>query len=236
MEEKKVNELKQKDEEFVSLDAQQGANETVPLEDGSDAADENGLKKQGTEDGSTTVDYAAELERLKAERDNYKKGMLNTKRELKEVKQQETVADKFDPAELERLIFEKLEEREQRINAEREREIVSDELRNVAETSGEMDLIRYHYDNTIRHSGYTRKAIADDMRRAKLLANSSRVSSENEELKKSLISKETRGDKPQFSGTKRAVKREATIKVTAREKKLLERYGAVDRYKKTVNK
>lgn len=197
------------------------------------------------------VDYAAELDRLRKERDNLREGIKNEKaknkrRSERDEPEEESFDDEDssspqDTSSMEDRIVERVSrlayEQQQQFEANKEREHIDTTLRQLSESEGEMDLIKYHYDNSIKHSGYSKQSINNDLQTAKLLANRSRLMDENEELRLALQSKATLNDKPQFGGAKTfQPSSNSKVKVTKTEKKLLERYGALDRFKDQAKK
>lgn len=148
--------------------------------------EENNLKKQANEADANV--YKEELERLIKERDNYKQGMLNAKKENKELKTKTVEEDLTD---LDSKIEKKLSQAQEKWLKDRIQDDVDNTIMSVAKSKEEQELIRYIYNNRIQISGTSRKAIEQDIKDAKLLANRNKVELVNEELKESLKTKKT---------------------------------------------
>lgn len=145
---------------------------------------EEELKQEDTQAPEGQVDYKAELEKIKQERDNYKQGMLNAKERLKENRgdDNEIDEDKFN-----RLVDEKINSLRGDINLA----TVDTILSNLSTNPDEQALIKEHYNSSIVKTGSSIDAIKSDLQNAKLLANRSKILNENNELKEALISKNT---------------------------------------------
>jgi hypothetical protein len=180
--------------------------------------------------------YAKELERLKVERDNYKEGMLIAKKKLRSA----TLPD-FNEEELAKKITDDvlvvLEERERKNELKRMGDFVEEVLASVSVNESEKELIKYHYDNSIKISGTSREAILADIETAKILANKQKIIQENEELSEMVKSFSTRGAQ-NFSGQKiKSEKKEP--KLSDKDQKILNafsKFGAKERYTKEYSK
>jgi len=187
------------------------------------------------EDGND--EYEAELSRLTQERDNYKEGLLNAKDKLKRHKvvpdlDEETIAERIKAD-----VLAELEDKDKAREIDRQSDYINEILDKVAISDSEKKLIKYHYENSIKQSGFTRAAILADIENAKILANREKLIRENEELSESLKSYSSRGNQ-NFSGQKiRSTEKEPPL--TEADKKLLNafgKFGAAERYKKEFNK
>jgi len=202
---------------------------------------EDDLNNTGEDDSSKENDgndeYENELNRLKQERDNYKEGMLNAKDKLKRHK---VVPDLDEDTIAERIKADVLAEMENKDKAreiDRQSDYISEVLDKVATSDSEKKLIKYHYENSIKQSGFTRAAILADLENAKILANREKLIRENEELSESLKSYSSRGNQ-NFSGQK-IKSNEKEPPLTEADRKMLNafgKYGAAERYKKEFNK
>ena len=167
--------------------------------------DENGLKKQDDEKTSDEDYYKEELDRLQKERDNYKQGLLNAKEKLK--KQKENVDENINIDEdLEERLAKRIEETVLQAQSKWQLDRIQDDVTNTinaySNNDDEAELIKYHYENTIKQSGTSKQAIDEDVKIAKLLANRKRLELENEELAMALRSKTTVNKERSVSGQK----------------------------------
>jgi hypothetical protein len=107
-------------------------------------------------------------------------------------------------------------------------DVLEESLDEISESDAEKQLIKYHYEHTLNQSGSSRKAIAADLRKAKLLANESRLMRENSELKESLKSKVTLNKSPMGASSK-APSPLSWAGYTAQERAIMERAGVTPR-------
>ena len=131
------------------------------------------------------VDFKAELEKAKTEREHYKQGMLNAKAKLKEQNLPEVDISSL----VEQKVNEQLDERFSVFETDFASDTVETLLDGLTANADERELIKFHYENTVRHSGVTKSAILTDLRRARLHANEAKILLENEELRVALKSK-----------------------------------------------
>jgi hypothetical protein len=177
------------------------------------------------------VDYAAEYERLqkelektKRDKDNYHKGMVKAQAEARKSKVEVYEPLEREDVDLKEEVSKMLDKKLGSFQSEMVANHVETSLRDSSGNLDEQKLIRYHYENTLQKSGFTRDAIERDMTMAKLLANQSRYKQENEELKAAAIAQKTLQRTAHSSGQKKQP--EITPTLTSEEAKLLQRYGA----------
>lgn len=205
----------------------------APLEEKTEeSSEQEGEPVEKTEDDSDkpVIDYEAELARLHKEKDQYKEGLLGLKKKLKEKKYK--VEDDEDSSEEEHEedtedIKEKiLQEAKKDLEAfklQMREDVVDESLESISSNESERKLIRYHYENTLQRSGYDKKSIYRDLKRAQLLANESRLEKENSELKESLKSKNTLSTTSM--GASQKSRGQSWSKFTAEEKALMDKFG-----------
>ena len=150
------------------------------------------------------VDYEAELDRLTKQLEKAERTIVDTKRELKSKKDVPVVTP--EPAddgeyvtaeELTRNIEKKVESkvriemeaREAKIRQELASDTIAEEIGLLSDNPDEQKLISFHYEHTIRQSGFSRGQIREDLRRARLIANEKVPLAENQELKEALKAK-----------------------------------------------
>lgn len=162
-----------------------------------------------------SIDYAAELAKVKEDRDNYKKGMLSAKDENKKLK------EGGDPDN------EEVKELRNELDSFRKdltKNTFGEVLANVSDNIDEQELIKHHYNNSLKKTGFSKEAIANDLRTAKLLANRKKLEKENEELKTTIINKN--GISNSSLGTNRSRKTVDNTKLTPAEEKIFNRVNS----------
>lgn len=193
----------------------------------------------GEDESKTTeespVDYKSmlevERERLRKAEDKIVKLKRETKKEEPATPEYVQEEPEVDESDIESLIQKKVAQLEDKMRSE----IVSGEvdtvLKEVSSNPDEQELIRLIYENKLQKSGYSRVAIMDDLVNAKIIANREAVLRQNQELRESLKSQLTRSSSPNSSSaTRRTTGPEP--KLNDKERKLLERFGAMENFKK----
>lgn len=172
---------------------------------------------------STEPDYKAELA-LEKERTKKAEGkIVELKRELKNTPV-EDLDDVLANEDLDKKIDDKVEQRVSALTSGLVEDFVNTELDSLTTNPDEKELMKYHYENTIRKTGLSRSAIKNDLGKAKALANSGKIMTQNAELHAALVAKkgivnssgsnQDKGEpEPEFNGT-------------PAERKLLERSAA----------
>lgn len=135
------------------------------------------------------IDYKAELEKERKRREKAEFALYKKNTEGKR-----SAAPEWDEDELEAKIEEKIEARVSAIRSSQVGEIIDDELLASAKTDEERELVKFHYENSIVQSGSSRTAIREDLRKAKLLANSSKYERENAEMAETMKAKNALGN------------------------------------------
>jgi len=190
--------------------------------------DDNDLKPQddsGDSDDSeldNQIDYAAELEKERQEKENYKTGMLNAKDKLKKEKLKSPLGQESPASDdkIRNIIREELGT----FKTDTKKDDIQEIASQYSSTEDERELILHHYENTIRQSGFDRLSIEKDMARAKMLANEKTIVRENKQLKDALKAKKSISNDGVGSGTKpKEVVRGR--KLNEQEAKLMQRRG-----------
>jgi len=174
------------------------------------------------------IDYEAELAKIKEERENYKQGMLNAKAKLKEKEdepgEEESIPPSINVDEITQQVTEQVRQQiDSHLVADRQ-DFLQDTLNSLSDNVKERELIQYHYENTINKSGYSKSAIANDMANAKILANKSKLISENEELRQALIAKNSLSNAG-VGSTYRTVEEKSEVPLTEDDKAFLKKRG-----------
>lgn len=186
------------------------------------------------------IDYKAELDAATKRLQQAEHVIEETKRENKELKNANSTTEQ--PVEF--LGTE--EELQNRIRSEAEKiadsklqafkndilgDVLTEELSKMSSNPDEQALIRFHYENTIRQSGASRAAIAQDLATASAIANKKLIQKENTELKAALVAKNTAGKGS--IGTNQDTGN--TVVLTDEDKRIIDRFfgGDTQRYLKT---
>lgn len=173
MEDELIDEVDETTDQAGSLDE---TNEELENE-----ADETAT--QSSDEETNEIDYEAELLKERKRRENAEKKIVELKREAKN-------EDEEDPDE---LINRRIDERVSLALRDSSADTVESELLDITANDKERELIKYHYENSIKQSGYNKVSIRQDLERARLIANESKILKETSELREALKSKATIG-------------------------------------------
>ena len=91
---------------------------------------------------------------------------------------------------IDRMVAERLD----KAQADMSKDIFAEELLSVTNNDSERDLIKHHYEHTIRQSGFSRTAIKEDLFKAKAIANANRLQKQNTELVETVKAKQAMGN------------------------------------------
>lgn len=129
------------------------------------------------------IDYASELEKYKAKLSETEKVAEKRLKALERIsKAKEVTVDEEDPAantsDMDAIIEQKTSERLDRFQREQAAEVIDDILDGFSDDANEKSLVKALYENgEVKPTGYTRKAIEADLKKAFLLANAPRLES-----------------------------------------------------------
>lgn len=172
--------------------------ETNTQEDNASQVDETAESVASAEQ-TNEIDYKAELEAARTQLSQAEHTIVETKRKLKEA-----TSTGPDDVVIEPVTEPTSDELAAQIRAENQadltkfkqeltQDVLEEELSNLSKNPYEQALIQLHYENSIKQSGYSRKAIQADLKAARAIANQKRLEKENSELKQTLIAKNTAG-------------------------------------------
>lgn len=138
------------------------------------------LESEGSEgaadpEESTEIDYVAALAKAQENAENYKKGMLNAKDELKKKKN-------IDPEELVKVIGEVFDKKLESFQGVLTKNTFENTLASLTSNKAKQDLIKFHYENSIVKSGTDPQSIANDLENALLIADKKIFIKEKKEL------------------------------------------------------
>jgi hypothetical protein len=147
---------------------------------------------------SNEIDYKAELEAAQKQIAQAEHTIVETKRKLKEATSSTAEVEvDYSTEPTREEIAEQLRAEQQaeldKFKKELTQDTVETEINNLSSNPDERALIRFHYENSIRQSGFSRAAIQADLELAKLAANKKRLIKENAELREALKAKNSVG-------------------------------------------
>jgi hypothetical protein len=186
-------------------------------------------KTTAAESEPNEIDYKAELEAAQTRLSQAEHVIVETKQKLREA--QTSTADvevdyETTPTREELLTQLRAEQQSELSQFKKDltQDIVNDEIERASSNPDEQALIKFHYENSIRQSGFSRAAIQADLESAKLLANKKRLIKENSELKEALKAKHSAGRVAGGSNQDPQVQ-EDELKLTPEEKALMQRHA-----------
>ena len=144
------------------------------------------------------IDYKSETEKLKKQlsQAEYKLEQQRRNNKKEEVEPEEFIdIDKIkeDLAESQRVELDNFK-------LEMSKGSIDDVLSDLSKNNDERELIKFHYENTLKKTGFSKDSIKNDLIRAKILANSAKFEKENSELKEALKTQKTMNTKGTTSG------------------------------------
>jgi hypothetical protein len=161
-----------------------------------DASQED-VQEEDAEQDSQEIDYKAELEKAKAILEKKEKQLGQAEHKIVELKKQKKEEfdefDEFDEEEkdnrpdVKEVIREELNVFKREMSSERIDETIS----KLTDNPDEIALIKHHYENSIKPTGFDKESIAIDIQNAYTLANAQKILKQNNELKEALKAKKT---------------------------------------------
>lgn len=143
------------------------------------------------------IDYKAEFEKVSKEKADKEKELSQAQYKIQELKKKKIEEDdddtleKFDKEELFKLAREEARKEVERAQSGFVQDSLQDALASSSSDPAERELIKFHYENSIKQSGFSRAAIAEDIQKAKALANKAKFEKMESELVKATQSKKT---------------------------------------------
>jgi hypothetical protein len=188
--------------------------------DESEAAPASEDKK---EDGA--VDYKAELEKVQARLKKAEFKLTQKDIEERKAKKSEGSEDEDDSGALDirQQILSAKEEAKLELKREMAADTIQSELSKYADNPARQELIKFHYENTIKQSGFSREAIISDIELAAALADRSTSQKKIDEIQKAVDTAKTVKKTGAVSGV--VVDQAGEVKLSEREKRLLDRHG-----------
>ena len=158
-----------------------------------------------SEDETNEVDYEAELDAEKERRTKAEQKIVDMKRQSKDI-------------DIDTLVEEKVNAKMQ----DSATDLLADVLTGITNDK-ERELVKYHYENSIKPTGFTVLAIQKDVARARLIANEGKITKENSEMKIALKAKHSVGTGTGSNQDKQSFETEPNY--SEADKKLMERHG-----------
>jgi len=182
------------------------------------------LEDEPKEAEEVEIDYAAELARERQERAQISGALKDERKRRKEAEAKLKETDEpVAPGSPESIAAEIT----QQVERQRAEDDVWEAIEGLTENEAEQDYIYFCYQNRIKPTGYSRKAIRNDVREAYLLANRKKYEADAEKrVRKSMA--ETEAVKRSSGTPKGSVQekpKEDWSKYSAEERALLERRG-----------
>ena len=195
------------DEEVEKTTEDSGSNPEENKEvinDADDTADPT-----ASEDETNEVDYEAELATEKKRREGAEQKIVDMKKQSKD----------GGDVDIDTLVEEKVNAKLQ----DSAKDLLADVLTGVTDEK-ERELVKYHYENSIKPTGFTTLAIQKDVARARLIANEGKIAKENSEMKIALKAKHSTGNAGMGSNQDKTTF-EQEPNYSPADKKLMERHG-----------
>lgn len=181
----------------VETKVDETTNQQAPVDETNEGVETNDPTAPEGEANESEIDYKAELERIKAlveVKDNRlnkaEHKIVELKKELGESDEDDTSDD--DPYGVQDIVKREVERITSSLKQDMVGDVIDEELNRLSDSQDERELIKYHYNNTIKSTGVSRKSIQEDLRSAYLLANQKKFLKENEELKAAIKSQATK--------------------------------------------
>ena len=214
-------------EEKVETTTPPAPEETNNQEDNASDGDDT-PKDSASESESNEIDYKAELEAAQTRLSQAEYTIEKIKKEKKETTSTSDVKVEYQPEPTRDDLSAQLRAEQQaeldKFKKELTQDILAAELEALSTNPDEAALIRFHYENSIKQSGYSRASIRADLESAKLLANKKRLIRENAELKEALKAKNSVGKAAGGSNQDQQVI-EDEPNLTPAEKALMQRHA-----------
>ena len=150
-------------------------------------ADEEAAAKAKADAEKGGVDYKAEFEKAKKELGQAQHTIIK----LKKDKDESGGTVEVDSVEIEKIAEAKATETIEKFKIEQSGDAIESVLDSLTDNPDERALAKFHYENTIKRTGYSKTAIQNDLQSALLIANRPRLQKTIDEMKQSMISKKT---------------------------------------------
>lgn len=171
----------------------------------------------GVDYKSILAEREAEIEKLKMVANNQRVALQKQRKETK--KTQSTPDEEESAAErAARLAVQEVETR-------RREEDIESIVESLTDNEDEAKLIMLTYENDIRHAGYSKKQIKDDLEKAQLLANRTKFMAKAEKQARKSVAEEAALKGASQQPPSKVEEPEKKRRLTAAEKKYLRKFG-----------
>ena len=201
-----------------------------------------GNSELGADESKTTeepkVDYAAMLEAERAKRQEAEDARKKAEEKIVKLKREKKAdtsnkeESKAETPDLEALLDSRLSKLREELKTESKKDKIESIIQRVSQDPNEQELLRMTYEEKVQKSGFTDEAIMDDVLMAKMWVNRSTILKENRELAEALKAKSTLSGGA-MTGSK-PMTRDPEPELSEKDRALLERFGAMERYKKSL--
>lgn len=209
------NEPKQTETENSEPQAQEVDNKQPAPE-----VEENNPKKQEVAEDDQ-IDYQALYNEEMERRKRAEKAIEKSK---KKAKTEEEDSYLEEPDDIEDRISNVLDQKLSSFRQDMMTNTVEDVLDSMSSNDAEKKLIRFHYDNTINKTGYTKGDILNDMQIAKAIANRKKIEKDQKEARLSKQNSESYSNNSQGSNLSKATPQE-DVKLSAQEEQIFQRFN-----------
>jgi len=218
-----TDEIKQEEEQTSESDSSTDENKAEDSKGGEDT-----LEKTSAEAQEDSIDYKAELEAEQKRREKAEEKIVKLKRQKKSTDDDDEFEDEYEAPNIKNVVQEAISEELNRFQLLQSQKLYDDAVSKVSNNLDEAELIKYHLENSVKLSG----DVNIDVRRAKVLANESKLLKQIDELKVANQSRESVGS-GESSSHKAGRESEALEKLTDAERAFLKKVSAIDRWKMT---
>ena len=152
------------------------------------------VEGETTQESKPEVDYAAELEKAQSKLEKAGNTIEKIKKENKELKTDDDDEYIDYQKEIDKQVALKVKETMTSVRTDLASDTIESTLESLSANVDERALIKHHYENSLKQTGFSRQAIMQDLQNARLLANRQTLSKENTELKAALTAKASTGN------------------------------------------
>lgn len=140
---------------------------------------------------TTTVDYKAELEKAQVALKDKDNQLSKAEHKIVELKKESKEMPAVDVDEIVEKIRGEASKDLEKFKVEMVADSIDATISTLSSNADEQALIKFHYENSVQKTGFTKNAIKDDISNAYLIANKPRIEKNFQELKTASLSKKT---------------------------------------------
>ena len=196
--------------------------ETTPAETTKENEETKTLEKTEKPEPTEAEGFKAELEKAQGII-GHKEDVIKTEKSKNEELEKKLEETGFDQEEIQAQVQEAIASQVDSLQKGFVTDAIDDEIDMVTGSPEETELIKFHFKNSVKLSGTTRKEIRRAVRTAKMLANEKKIMSNNTELAEALKASATTRTAPDGSGEK--TQPEEKENLNTEEQALIDRYS-----------